>query len=71
MLIYDVDTNKIIVFSNFPFGKKGFKYFIGYKDNENVVPLCLRLQKLNGYRKNWMKVSVCVFDKIWRIARII
>ena len=64
MLIYDADTNKIIVFTNFPFGKKGFKYFIGYKDNGNVVPLCLRLQKLNGYRKNWMKVSVCVFDKI-------
>ena len=64
MLIYDVDTNKKIVSSNFPFGKKGFKYFIVYKDNENVVSLRLRLQKLNGYRKNWMKVSVCVFDKI-------
>ena len=71
MLIYDVDTNKTIVSNNFLFGKKSFKYFIGYKDNENGVPLCLRPQKLNGYRKNWMKVSICVFDKIWRIVRII
>ena len=32
ILVYDVNINKIEVSIKFPFGKKGFKYFIGYKD---------------------------------------
>ena len=37
--IYDVNTDKILVCSIVPFGKKGFKYFIGYKDDsEKVMP---------------------------------
>ena len=30
--IYDVDIKKILVPTKFSFGKKGFKYFIDYKD---------------------------------------
>ena len=41
----DVDTNKIIVSIKVPFGQKGFKYFIGYEDNEKVPKMC-------GYQKN-------------------
>ena len=32
ILVYDANINKIEVSIKFPFGKKGFKYFIGYKD---------------------------------------
>ena len=32
ILVYDVNINKIEASIKFPFGKKGFKYFIGYKD---------------------------------------
>ena len=31
VLIYNVDINKIVVSSKVPFGKKGLKYFTGYK----------------------------------------
>ena len=36
ILIKIVDTNKIVVSNKVSFGKKGFKYFIGYNDiNKN------------------------------------
>ena len=34
ILIDDLDISKIILSNKVSFGKKGFKYFIGYKDNE-------------------------------------
>ena len=52
ILIHDVDINKTIVSSKVPLGKKGFKYFIEYEDNEKVVPFCTILPKMIGYRKN-------------------
>ena len=30
--INDIDTNKVVVSSELPFGKQDFNYFIGYKD---------------------------------------
>ena len=30
----NTDINKIVVSKKFPFDKKDFKYFIGYKDNK-------------------------------------
>ena len=51
ILIYDVDINKILASTKVPCGKKGFQYFIGYKVNEKVVPLCKTRPKKSGYRK--------------------
>ena len=34
--INNVDIRKIMMSYKVFFGKKGFKYFIGYKDDENV-----------------------------------
>ena len=34
--------------NNVSFGKKGFKYFIGYKDGKKVRPLCILLPKLSA-----------------------
>ena len=31
-----IDINKIVVFSEVSFGKKRFKYFIGYKDAKKI-----------------------------------
>ena len=31
--IKNIDINKIVVSNKVSFGKKGFKYFIGYKDD--------------------------------------
>ena len=34
------------------FGKKGFKYFIGYKDAKKIyIPLCIFLPKMNSYKR--------------------
>ena len=45
------DTDKIVVSNEVPFGKKGFKYFLGYKDAKNIKPLCVFQPKMTAYRK--------------------
>ena len=32
----NIDINEIVVSNKISFGKKGFKYFIGYKDTKKV-----------------------------------
>ena len=59
--IYDVDINKIIVSNNIFLGKKGFKYFIGYEDNDKVTPLYIMLPKMSGYRRNYNETKYMSF----------
>ena len=46
-----VDTGKIVVFDRFKHSEEGFKYFIGYQEDEIVKPLCMILPQMNGYIK--------------------
>ena len=46
-----VDTNKRVVSDKFKHSEEGFKYFIGYQDNEIVKPLCIILPQMNSYIK--------------------
>ena len=46
-----VDTGKIVVSDKFKHSEEGFKYFIGYQENEIVKPLCIILPQMNGYIK--------------------
>ena len=39
--IRNVDITKIVLSNKVPFGIKGFKYFIGNKDDKKVRPLCI------------------------------
>ena len=39
--INGIDINEIVVSNKFPFGKQDFKYFIGFKDNKEIRPLCI------------------------------
>ena len=39
--IKNIDINKIVVSNKFTFGKQDFEYFIGYKDNKEIRPLCI------------------------------
>ena len=49
----------MLVSNTVPFGKKGFKYFIGYKDaKKNYVYLS---QKWLHVEKTFMKLSICRF----------
>ena len=53
ILIYNKDINKILVFNRVSFIKKGFKYFIGYKDGKKVKLLCVMLPKMSTYRRDF------------------
>ena len=42
--IYDIDVNKILVSKKESYGKKSsFKCFVGYNDNDNNRPFCIKL----------------------------
>ena len=40
------------------FSTKGFKQFIGCKDDEKIKLLCIMLQKINRYAKNFDEASI-------------
>ena len=46
-----VDTDKIVVSDRFKHSEEGFKYFIGYQEDEIVKPLCIILPQMNLYIK--------------------
>ena len=46
-----VDINKIVISDKFDHTDKGFKYSIGYKDDNIIKPLCVILHQMNGYIK--------------------
>ena len=52
--IKTLDIGKMIVSNNVPLGKKGFKYFIGYKDTKKFIPLCIFLPKMGAYRTKYI-----------------
>ena len=56
-----VDTNKIIISEKFKHSDKGFKYFIGYKHDNIVRPLCIILPKVNEYIKYFKNGGKTVF----------
>ena len=50
----DLDTvtvDKIVVSDKFKHSEEGYKYFIGYKEDEIIKPLCIILPQMNGYIK--------------------
>ena len=46
-----MDINKTVVSNKVSFGKKGFTYFVGYKDTNKIRPLCIILSKMGACRK--------------------
>ena len=49
--LYLVDPNEIKISDKFKNCDNGFKYFIGYKDDNIVGPLCITLPQVSGYMK--------------------
>ena len=49
--INEVNIGKIVISNKVLYGKKCFKYFIGYKDDDKIKPLCIMLPKFSGYVK--------------------
>ena len=59
--IKNVEIDKMVVPNQVPFGKKEFKYFIGYKDAENIKPLCIFLPKMTTCRKDFDETKYISF----------
>ena len=56
-----VTTDKIVVPDKVSHSEEGYKYFIGYQEDEIVKPLCIILPQMNGYIKyfdGWWKEHV-------------
>ena len=53
--------NKIVVSKKVCFGKKWFKYFIGYKDAKKIRYLCVFLPKMSAYRKDFDGIKYISF----------
>ena len=59
VLIHDV--NKVLLSSKASFGRKDYKYLIGYKDGKKVRPLCLMLPKMSAYRRDFDETPYLLF----------
>ena len=63
----DIDVNNILVSKKESYGtKNSLKYFIGYNDNDNIRPLCIRLPQMTGYARKFNEnatMSFIVKDK--------
>ena len=46
-----LNLNQILTSDKFEHSDKGFKYFIGYKDDNIIIPLCIILPQMSGYIK--------------------
>ena len=65
--IEDINVNNILVSKKEQYGtKNSHKYFIGYNDNDNIRPLCIRLPQMTGYARKFNEnatMSFIVKDK--------
>ena len=66
--IKNIDINKIVVSNKVFFGKKGFKYFIGLKDDK-TRPLCIFLPKMGAHKRDFDETKDMSFlikdNEIW------
>ena len=60
--IEDIDFNNILVSKKEPYStKNSHKYFIGYNDNDNIRPLCIRLPQMTGYARKFNENATMCF----------
>ena len=50
-----VNVDQIAIPDKFKHNDDGFKYFIGYKEDDFVKPLCIILPQMSGYIKYFEK----------------
>ena len=59
--IKNIDINKIVLSNKVCFGKKGFKYFIVYKDAKTLRPSCIFLPNMSAYRRDFDETKYISF----------
>ena len=61
--IDDIDVKKILISKKEPYGKKSsFKYSIGYNDNDDIRPICIKLPQMIWYDK-YFNINKTMFFK--------
>ena len=68
--LVSVNIDRIVVSDKFKHNNEGFKYFIGYLEDELVKPLCITLPQMSGYIKCFENSSknmsfLIKDDKVW------
>ena len=51
----------MVVCNKLPFGKEEFKYFIDYKDNKKIRPICIFSPELSVHKRYFDKLNVSLF----------
>ena len=46
-----INVDQVVISDKFKYNDDGFKYFIGYKEDDIVKPLCISLPLMSGYIK--------------------
>ena len=79
--LMSVNVDQIVVSDKFKHSDEGFKYFIGYQEDEIVKPLCIILPQMSGYIKYFenggKNMSFLIkddevwdkYDKIWDVIK--
>ena len=49
--LMSVNVDRVVVSDKFKHSDEGFKYFIGYQEDEIVNPLCIISPQMSGYIK--------------------
>ena len=68
--INDLDTDEIVISNEFPYTKKTFKCFIGYKNDERVMSLCVLPPEMSGYVRHFDNDKTIFFGKRQIIKKI-
>ena len=63
ILINNIDINEIAVSNKFLFSKQDFKYFLGYKDNQEIKPLCIFFPEMSIHKRYSDKTKCMYFMK--------
>ena len=51
--LMSVNTEHIVTYDKLKYSEEGFKYFIGYQEDEIVKPSCIILHQMSGYIKSF------------------
>ena len=62
-MVKNLDIKKRVASNKFAFDKQDFKYFIGYKDNKEIRPLCIFFPKMSIY-KRYSDRTKCIYFMI-------
>ena len=58
----NINIDIILISKKVSFNRKGFRHFVGYKDDNKINPLCIMLSKICGYAKNFVETKYVFFD---------